>query len=217
MCLGPWVVLLAGGLRCGVAFSCPGFCVLSRPSRSSALGRAMGTLRAIGSMIAFPFRVLAAIARGIVSVVKFAFETATFLLAVLVVLVVAAIAVAFGWGIADGLVGLHSVAPFMGRHHDLRVLAQIVGGLAGLFVAFLIVLAKKRSSPSAQSPSSRAPSRPAEYLVECPICRGRTFYLCHGCGGRFPAVQNCSCSNGWVRPCDRCNGRGTVRGSPPRR
>ncbi len=160
---------------------------------------------------------LAAIARGIVTVVKSAFDTVTLLLAALVVLVVAAIAVAIGLGIADGLLGLHSVAPFMRKHHDLRILAQIVGGLAGLFVAFLIVLAKKRSSSSAQSPSSRGSgSSTAESLVTCPKCNGNRWFTCTRCGGMFrvsgPSVNNCSCRGGHV-DCGFCHARGTVPAS----
>ena len=156
-----------------------------------------------------PFRVLAAIARGIVTVVKSAFDTVTLLLAVLVVLVVAAIAVAIGLGIADGLLGLHSVAPFMRKHHALRILAQIVGGLAGLFVAFLIVLAKKRSSSSAQSPVKRgAPQVPqGRPSRTCPRCAGHKWENCPNHG--YPTCYLC---RGGRITCRICDGTGIVPG-----
>ncbi len=104
-------------------------------------------------------------------------------------------------------------------------LIPVVGVIPALIYFWRVYLHLPAKHPEDQTrgrpkPVPRAPSRRAEYLVECPICRGRRFHACRRCGGSGildgPLGPRCGCNGGSVS-CERCNGRGTVRGSPPRR
>lgn len=99
-------------------------------------------------------------------------------------------------------------------------LVPFVGFIPALVYFWRVYLRLPDKHPADQSgarrkPVPRAPNRPAEHLVECPICRGRRFHPCRVCGGtgRLPGTfgDRCGCNGGTVS-CERCNARGTVRG-----
>ncbi len=96
-------------------------------------------------------------------------------------------------------------------------LIPLVGFIPALVYFWRVYLHLPAKHPEDQTrsrpkPVPHADTRPAAHLdaVECPICRGRRSYLCRACGGRFPSVTHCSCTNGWVS-CERCNATGVIR------